>query len=161
VIPFVLQSLQFSSKSHKLIQYTMSSRPAHTRTLSTNLGGSRGHRPLEGKLAIVTGASRGTCLAFSNSQCFLTLFAGIGVAISQYLASKGANLILNYTSDSSAEACSELSSSLTEEYGVTCLVIQADMGTPAGPAHISKFSQFESCFQGVTCDMRVVRSNFL
>jgi len=61
---------------------------------------------------------------------------GIGVAISHNLGSKGANLVLNYTSDSSAKACSELSSLLTEEYGVTCLVIQADMGAPTGPAHI-------------------------
>jgi 3-oxoacyl-[acyl-carrier protein] reductase len=52
------------------------------------------------------------------------------------LAAKGATLILNYTSDSSAQACNDLSSLLTEEHGTTCLVIQADMGTPNGPAHI-------------------------
>jgi 3-oxoacyl-[acyl-carrier protein] reductase len=58
------------------------------------------------------------------------------VAISQNLASKGCSLIINYTSDSSASSASILSSSLTEEYGITCLVIQADVGAPTGPAHI-------------------------
>lgn len=92
---------------------------SQTRIPSTNLGIGRGYSPLEGKLAIVTGASR-----------------GIGAAICQNLASKGASLILNYTSDSSAALTTQLSESLTEEYGTTCLVIQADMGAPTGPAHI-------------------------
>jgi len=90
-----------------------------TRTAATNLGGAGGYRPLEGKLAIITGASR-----------------GIGVSIAHNLASKGATLVLNYTSDSSTKACNELSSVLTEKHGNTCLVIQADMGTFNGPAHI-------------------------
>ena len=63
---------------------------------------------------------------------------GIGVAISRNLASKGANLVLNFTSESSAKPCNDLATSLTDEFGVTCLVVQADMGTPEGPAHISK-----------------------
>lgn len=41
--------------------------------------------------------------------------------------------MLNYTSESSAQASSDLSASLTEKYGVVCLVVQADMGTAAGP----------------------------
>ncbi|KAH8795845.1 hypothetical protein F5882DRAFT_397169 [Hyaloscypha sp. PMI_1271] len=90
-----------------------------TRTAATNLGGVQGYRPLEGKLAIITGASR-----------------GIGVGIAHNLASKGATLILNYTSDSSAQACNDLSSLLTQEHGTASFVIQADMGSHAGPAHI-------------------------
>ncbi|KAH8596520.1 hypothetical protein B0O99DRAFT_593827 [Bisporella sp. PMI_857] len=97
----------------------MASPPAHTRTTSTNLGGARGWRPLEGKLAIVTGASR-----------------GIGLAIAQNLASKGASLILNYTSDSSRTVTEALSESLTQEYGVACLIVQADMGSTGGPVHL-------------------------
>ena len=46
---------------------------------------SSGPRILEGKLAIVTGGSR-----------------GIGAATCANLAAKGANLVINYTSDSSA-----------------------------------------------------------
>jgi hypothetical protein len=33
-----------------------------TRTAATNLGGVQGYRPLEGKLAVITGASRGILL---------------------------------------------------------------------------------------------------
>jgi len=58
------------------------------------------------------------------------------VAIAQNLASKGCNLILNYTSPSSTTACNELSTFLSNTYGTTNLVIQADMGIPSGPAHI-------------------------
>lgn len=35
------------------------SRPGVTRTASTNLGSGNGYRVLDGKIAIVTGASRG------------------------------------------------------------------------------------------------------
>ncbi|RDW60883.1 hypothetical protein BP6252_12266 [Coleophoma cylindrospora] len=94
-------------------------RPPHTRMASTNLGAAQSYRPLEGKLAIVTGASR-----------------GIGAAIAQNLASKGASLVLNYTSDSSEKATQELSESLSSEYGVPTFVVQADMGSPAGPEHL-------------------------
>lgn len=37
------------------------SRPGVTRTASTNLGSGNGYRVLDGKVAIVTGASRGKC----------------------------------------------------------------------------------------------------
>lgn len=40
-------------------------RPPHSRTLSTNLGGANS-RILEGKLAIITGASRGMILNLSS-----------------------------------------------------------------------------------------------
>jgi len=35
------------------------SRPGVTRTASTNLGSGNGYRVLDGKIAVVTGASRG------------------------------------------------------------------------------------------------------
>ncbi|KAG9243020.1 hypothetical protein BJ878DRAFT_512664 [Calycina marina] len=97
----------------------MAERPAPTRTTSTNLGGIRSYRPLDGKLAIITGASR-----------------GIGKAIAENLASKGASLVLNYTSDSSLSITNDLADSLTSTHNVRCLVVQADMGTPTGPEHL-------------------------
>lgn len=88
------------------------------RSASTNLTTSA-PRILEGKLAIVTGGSR-----------------GIGAATCENLASKGANLVINYTSDSSAEKTQQLAQRLQETYGVKCLPVQADLGTENGPAHI-------------------------
>ncbi|GAB7355057.1 hypothetical protein MBLNU459_g5651t3 [Dothideomycetes sp. NU459] len=78
-----------------------------------------GARILEGKVAIVTGASR-----------------GIGASICENLASKGASLVMNYTSDSSASKTSELAERLQREYGIKALPVQADMGAENGPAHI-------------------------
>ncbi|KAL8743339.1 MAG: hypothetical protein Q9190_004301 [Brigantiaea leucoxantha] len=95
------------------------SRPIYQRASSTNLSRATGTRPLEGKLAIITGGSR-----------------GIGASIARNLASKGASLVLNYTSDSSAEKTSALASTLQSEHGINALAVQADMGDPAGPAHI-------------------------
>jgi 3-oxoacyl-[acyl-carrier protein] reductase len=102
--------------------------PEHARTASTNLGGVAGYRPLEGKLGIITGASRGIHILFFVS-CFqipADNSPGIGTAIAHNLASKGVSLVLNYTSDSSSAACTALSQTLTELHGVTCLCVQAD-----------------------------------
>ncbi|RKF58331.1 L-xylo-3-hexulose reductase [Erysiphe neolycopersici] len=79
------------------------------------------YRPLEGKIALVTGASR-----------------GIGAAIAQHLASKGAKIILNYTSPSSSQRCVDLASKFQEQFGVEHLVVQADMGSLNGPSDIIK-----------------------
>lgn len=76
-------------------------------------------RPLEGKLAIVTGSSR-----------------GIGAAIAENLASKGANLVINYTSSSSAELAQSLSSELASTHNIRAIPVQADVGTPGGPASL-------------------------
>ncbi|ROV89835.1 hypothetical protein VMCG_09515 [Cytospora schulzeri] len=73
-------------------------------------------RILSGKLGIVTGASR-----------------SIGAAIAENLASKGCNVVLNYTSQSSTSLTKELSKKLESKYGVQTLGVQADLGTPQGP----------------------------
>ncbi|KHJ34551.1 putative 3-oxoacyl-(acyl-carrier-protein) reductase 1 [Erysiphe necator] len=87
--------------------------------METSKGPSSHYRPLEGKTALVTGASR-----------------GIGAGIARNLASKGAKLILNYTSSTSTQICNDLASKLTEAYGVQHIVVQADMGSLSGPDFI-------------------------
>ncbi|KAK0635924.1 hypothetical protein B0T17DRAFT_517662 [Bombardia bombarda] len=74
-------------------------------------------RPLEGKLAIITGSSR-----------------GIGAAIAENLASKGCNLIINYTSSSSTAAAASLCAHLSTTHSITAHPVQADLGTPSGPS---------------------------
>ncbi|KAJ8124395.1 hypothetical protein O1611_g9245 [Lasiodiplodia mahajangana] len=73
-------------------------------------------RTLEGKLAIVTGASR-----------------GIGEAIASKLASYGANIVLGYTSLSSKPNIEALAEDLESKYSVKTLSIRADLGTANGP----------------------------
>ncbi|KAI0469971.1 short-chain dehydrogenase [Xylariaceae sp. FL0804] len=73
-------------------------------------------RSLDGKLAIITGASR-----------------GIGEAIAAKLASYGANVVLGYTSASSQAATQSLAEKLGAEHGVKTLVVQADLGSANGP----------------------------
>ncbi|PWY81916.1 3-oxoacyl-reductase [Aspergillus heteromorphus CBS 117.55] len=70
-------------------------------------------RPLEGKLAIITGGSR-----------------GIGEAIAHNLASKGCSLLLNYTSSSSGPRMESLCSTLSSTHSITCVPIQADLSDP-------------------------------
>ncbi|CAN8105663.1 unnamed protein product [Discula destructiva] len=74
-------------------------------------------RILAGKLGVVTGGSR-----------------GIGAAIAENLASKGCNLILNYTSKSSTALTKDFSKKLQEKYGVQAFGVQADLGTIQGPS---------------------------
>ncbi|KAI9787801.1 MAG: hypothetical protein M1816_007449 [Peltula sp. TS41687] len=95
------------------------SRPHATRVPSTNIGRSAAIRPLEGKLAIITGGSR-----------------GIGAATARILASKGCSLVLNYTSESSADTTSSLASELESTHDVRVQTVQADLSTSTGPAHI-------------------------
>jgi NAD(P)-dependent dehydrogenase (short-subunit alcohol dehydrogenase family) len=63
---------------------------------------------------------------------------GIGAAIAENLASKGASLILNYTSDSSKQGTYELLDRLQKSYAVSCLVVQADLGSVDGPRELIK-----------------------
>ncbi|KAL1955989.1 hypothetical protein VTO42DRAFT_7889 [Malbranchea cinnamomea] len=76
-------------------------------------------RPLEGKIGIVTGGSR-----------------GIGAAIAQNLAEKGCSLLLNYTSASSTQRALDLCAQLSSTHGIRCYAVQADLADP--PTAISK-----------------------
>ncbi|EME38533.1 hypothetical protein DOTSEDRAFT_181752 [Dothistroma septosporum NZE10] len=96
------------------------SRPDYSRgSSSTNIARSGTQRVLEGKIAIVTGASR-----------------GIGAAICENLASKGCHLIMNYTSDNSKDKTEQLAQELQQTHRIQTLPVQADLGAETGPAHI-------------------------
>ncbi|KAF4551857.1 Enoyl-(Acyl carrier protein) reductase-like protein 20 [Elsinoe fawcettii] len=86
---------------------------------STSVSTGNQARPLEGKLAIVTGGSR-----------------GIGASISELLASKGASLAINFTSPSSESKTADLATRLSTQYNITAIPVQADMGTPTGPSQL-------------------------
>ncbi|KAK1999266.1 short-chain dehydrogenase [Colletotrichum falcatum] len=90
-------------------------------------------RFLEGKLGIVTGASR-----------------GIGVAIAENLAAKGCNLILGYTSPSSKTPAEQLATDLQTKHNIQTLAVQADMGTTEGPKSLvaTAKSHFEKLNDG-------------
>jgi len=94
------------------------------------------NRVLEGKIAIVTGASRGAYHVILCVPLLTTFLSGIGAGICENLASKGCSLIANYTSESSASKTEAMAKQLQELYGVNVLPVQADMGSENGPAHI-------------------------
>jgi NAD(P)-dependent dehydrogenase (short-subunit alcohol dehydrogenase family) len=52
------------------------------------------------------------------------------------LASKGCNVVINYTSDSSQQIAEDLASELSAEYGIKALAVQASMGSENGPKHL-------------------------
>ncbi|KAI0973969.1 short-chain dehydrogenase [Xylaria arbuscula] len=85
---------------------------------------------LHGKLAIVTGASR-----------------GIGEAIATKLASYGANLILGYTSASSKQSIEALAKDFESKHGIKTLTIQADLGTADGPKSFIEAAKNSNVFQ--------------
>lgn len=61
---------------------------------------------------------------------------GIGSAICRNLANKGCNIVLNYTSDSSAKLSSDLAKQLEDEHGIATACIQADMESESGPKYL-------------------------
>ncbi|TEA20034.1 L-xylulose reductase [Colletotrichum sidae] len=93
-------------------------------------------RSLDGKLGIVTGASR-----------------GIGVAIAENLASKGCNVVLGYTSASSKSSAEELAATLQSKHNIRAVPIQADMGTVDGPR--SLVEQAKAAFTSSDSDFQV------
>ncbi|KAI1075957.1 putative short chain dehydrogenase/ reductase [Whalleya microplaca] len=70
-------------------------------------------RPLEGKLAVVTGA-----------------FRGIGSAITRHLATKGSNVLGVYASDSSTTLAREMTEELERAHNVKIIPVQADLASP-------------------------------
>ncbi|KAK3365673.1 hypothetical protein B0T24DRAFT_559525 [Lasiosphaeria ovina] len=81
-------------------------------------------RPLEGKLGIITGGSR-----------------GIGAAIASNLASKGCNLVLNHASASSAALTATFCAALASAHGIRAVGVQADVGTAEGASAIVAFAR--------------------
>ncbi|KAH0544702.1 hypothetical protein FGG08_001207 [Glutinoglossum americanum] len=61
---------------------------------------------------------------------------GIGAAIARNLASKGASLVMNYSSESSNSSINQLATELQQSHGIQCLIVQADLSSPAAPSHI-------------------------
>ncbi|PHH52162.1 L-xylulose reductase [Ceratocystis fimbriata CBS 114723] len=92
-------------------------------------------RVLAGKLAIITGGSR-----------------GIGAAIADNLASKGANVVLGYTSASSQAGAQAHADLLAQKHSVQAAIVQADIGVPNGPSDLiaaakSAFGHADGSFQ--------------
>lgn len=76
--------------------------------------------PLTGKTAVVTGASR-----------------SIGYGIALKLARQGANVVLGYTSPSSAPKAAELKATIESlSHSPKAHTVQADLGTLDGPKHL-------------------------
>ncbi|RFU81864.1 hypothetical protein TARUN_327 [Trichoderma arundinaceum] len=75
-------------------------------------------RPYEGKLAIVTGATR-----------------GIGVGVARRLAAKGSNVLITFTSDSSKELARQLVEELQSKHKIHSQAVQTDLAqaTQAAP----------------------------
>lgn len=76
-------------------------------------------RPLEGKLGIISGGSR-----------------GIGAAVARSLAAKGCSLVLNHTSAASEGRAAALAQELRDAHGVAATTVRADISEESGCAAI-------------------------
>jgi NAD(P)-dependent dehydrogenase (short-subunit alcohol dehydrogenase family) len=79
---------------------------------------------------------REVSMDMSTRPAAILISIGIGVEIARNLASKGANLVINYTSDSSKQTAEDLASEFEAEYGVKAISVQASMGEENGPKHL-------------------------
>jgi NAD(P)-dependent dehydrogenase (short-subunit alcohol dehydrogenase family) len=66
---------------------------------------------------------------------------GIGAATCENLATKGCSLIMNYTSQSSADRTASLAGLLETNHNIKTVVVQADLGSEGGPAHIVEIAK--------------------
>ncbi|ETS78614.1 hypothetical protein PFICI_10676 [Pestalotiopsis fici W106-1] len=94
-------------------------------------------RPLEGKLAVVTGVSR-----------------GIGASIARNLGAKGANILGVYTSDSSTEPANKLRTELESEHGIKVVLCKSDLGRPE-EASIGIVAALKDAFTGSNGTLQV------
>ena len=76
-------------------------------------------RTLDGLTAIVTGASR-----------------GIGETLAFDLASRGAKVVITFTSDKSRDAVEKLKTRISSEANSSAIVVQCDLSDPSSPAKI-------------------------
>jgi 3-oxoacyl-[acyl-carrier protein] reductase len=83
----------------------------------------------------------------------LTVAPGIGLAISKALAARGANLILAYTSASSASSAAALAEELSQKHSIRAVPLRADLGIPSGPA--SLIEQAREAFNPLRIDILV------
>lgn len=74
----------------------------------------------------------------------MTCLLGIGAAITKNLASKGANVLGVYTSDSSTKAAQTITADLERQHGVKIVAVQADLSKPEeAPKRIVEAAQAE------------------
>ncbi|KZL71785.1 short chain dehydrogenase [Colletotrichum incanum] len=76
-------------------------------------------RVFEGKLAIITGASR-----------------SFGAVVAEHFASRGANVVINYATDGSTEKAQALAKDFETKYNVKALPVKADLSKPEAPQQL-------------------------
>jgi len=62
-----------------------------------------------------------------------SIHTGLGAGLAQHLASKGADVVINYTSDSSTAAAQSLVREIESKHDVKAMLAQCDITTQEGP----------------------------
>lgn len=139
ILPFSGDAVRYSMR-----QRSHCSRSSISKAMSSASSTVRGSavspsaRPLHGKLAIITGSSRGMpcmCVCVRGPHYSADERAGIGAAAAENLAAKGCELVLHYNSTTSAGDARSLAAALEAKHAVRCAVIQADLSRDGGPEH--------------------------
>ncbi|EXF73888.1 short chain dehydrogenase [Colletotrichum fioriniae PJ7] len=76
-------------------------------------------RVFEGKLAIVTGASR-----------------SFGAVLAEHFASRGANVVINYATEGSTSKAEALANDFESKYNIKALPVRADLSKPEAPQQL-------------------------